>query len=75
MAHDVRRPQRAVVPSGFLALAVGALAVGAVAVGALAIGQVAIGRLAVKKARFGTLDVDELTVRKLRVTERKNPDS
>jgi hypothetical protein len=36
---------------------------------------VAIRRLTIKKARFGALDVDELTVRKLRVTERQSPDS
>jgi hypothetical protein len=45
------------------------VAFGAVAVGALAIGRAAIGRLAIKKARFGTLEVDELVVRRLRVIE------
>jgi hypothetical protein len=30
-------------------------------------------RLAIKKARFGVLEVDELTVRKLRVVEREGP--
>lgn len=36
---------------------------------ALAIGRIAIGRLVIKKARFAVLEVDELTVRRLRVTE------
>jgi hypothetical protein len=29
-----------------------------------------VGRLAVKKAHFGALEVDELTVRRLRIVER-----
>ena len=45
-------------------------AFGAVAVGALAIGRLAVGRLAIKRAHFRSLEVDELTVRKLRVIER-----
>lgn len=53
-----------------VALALGATAIGAVAIGALAIGRVALGRLVVKKARFATLEVDELVVRKLRVVDR-----
>jgi hypothetical protein len=32
-----------------------------------------VGRLAIKKARFGVLEVDELTVRKLRVVEHDGP--
>jgi hypothetical protein len=51
-----------------------ALAVGAVAFGALAIGVV-VGRLVNKKARFGALEVDELTARKLRVVEYDGPRS
>jgi hypothetical protein len=35
----------------------------------LAIGRIAVGRLTLKKARFASLEVDELTVRKLRVME------
>jgi len=46
-----------------------ALALGAAALGAVAIGALAIGRITVKKARFGTLEVDELTVRRLRIVE------
>src|SRR5580700_7146018 len=47
----------------------GTAAFGAVAIGALAIGRLAVGRMVIKKARFGALEVDELTVRKLRVLE------
>jgi hypothetical protein len=43
-----------------------------IAIGALPIGRVAIGRLAIKKARFQSLEVDELTVRKLRLIERES---
>jgi len=57
-----------------LALAIGAAAFGAIAVGALAIGRIAIGRMIIKKARFGALEVDDLTVRKLRVIEHEEPE-
>ena len=40
---------------------------------ALAIGRLAVGRLVIKKARFSALEVDELTVRRLRVVEREGP--
>ena len=53
-----------------LALALGAAALGALAVGAVAIGNVAVGRLVIGKARFRELEVDERTVRRLRVLER-----
>jgi hypothetical protein len=46
-----------------------ALALGAAALGAFAIGAMAIGSLAIRKAKFGSVDVDELTVRRLRVLE------
>lgn len=49
--------------------AIGVLALGAAAVGALAIGALAIGKLAVGRARVRRLDIDELVIRKLRVTE------
>jgi hypothetical protein len=52
-----------------LAFALGGAAFGAIAIGALAIGRVAIDRVVVKRARFGKLEVDELTVRKLHVVE------
>jgi hypothetical protein len=47
------------------AIAIGALALGAVAVGALAIGYLAIGRLAIKRTRVGTLEIDELVIRRI----------
>jgi hypothetical protein len=59
--------------ASLLALALGAAAVGAVAIGVLAIGRLAVGRLTIRKARFGVLEVDELTVRKLRVVEHQRP--
>jgi hypothetical protein len=66
-------PAVSVVATAIGAAAFGAIAVGAVAIGALAIGRLAVGRITVKKARFHALDVDELTVRKLRVLEREGP--
>ena len=69
MPRDITRPSKAVPAASLLALALGAAAFGAVAIGALAIGRHAVGRLVIKKARFGALEVDELTVRKLRVLE------
>jgi hypothetical protein len=57
-----------------LALAVGAAALGAVAIGAMAIGRLLVGHLVIKKASFGALEVDELTVRKLRVVETSGAD-
>ena len=49
---------------------VGAIAMGALALGAVAIGALAIGRLHVRRASFGKLEVDDLTVRRFRVLER-----
>jgi hypothetical protein len=51
------------------ATAVGAIAIGAIAIGALAVGRLAVGRLAVKNARFGKVEIDDLTVRRLRVLD------
>ena len=48
-------------------LALGSFALGAIAMGAVAIGALAIGRLSVGKARFKTIEIDELSVLKLRV--------
>ena len=70
MTQVVTRNARPVSAAGMVALALGATAIGAVAIGALAIGRVALGRRVVKKARFATLEVDELVVRKLRVVDR-----
>jgi hypothetical protein len=51
------------------AQALGALALGAIAVGALAVGALAIGRLTIGRARMRHVEIDELVVRKLRVTD------
>jgi hypothetical protein len=57
------------------AKAIGALAIGAVAIGALAIGAVAIGRLAIGRTRIGRVEIDDLVVRRLRITEEmRGPD-
>jgi hypothetical protein len=69
MAREVTARSKAIPGAGLVALALGAAAVGAVAIGAVAIGRLAVGGLVIKKARFGALEVDELTVRKLRVVE------
>ena len=70
MAREIARRRETPPAVRLLALAIGAAAVGAMAVGALAIGRMAVGRLAIGRARFGAIEVDELTVRKLRVLER-----
>lgn len=57
----------AIGPLAISAMAVGAIAVGAIAVGAVAIGKLGIGWLVVKRGQFGSLEVDALTVRELRV--------
>ena len=66
--QPIGRPSAAVT-SHLLALAVGAAALGAVAFGAMAIGRLAVGRLVIRKARFGTLEVDELRVHRLSLAE------
>jgi hypothetical protein len=65
----VDRPRRRPPPLAFPAAAVGALAFGALAIGALAIARLAIKEMAVKRARFGAVEIDDLTVRRLRVIE------
>jgi hypothetical protein len=75
MARELTGSSRTAPAASLLALALGAAACGALAIGALAIGRVAVGRLAIKKARFGAIEVDELTVRKLRVVEEVRPSS
>jgi hypothetical protein len=69
MARELRDRSQALPATSLPALAAGAVAVGAIAIGAVAIGRLALGRLTIKKAHFGALEVDELTVRKLRVVE------
>jgi hypothetical protein len=51
------------------AVAVGALALGALAVGALAIGALAVGRLEIRQARLRKVEIDDLTIRRLRVID------
>jgi hypothetical protein len=51
------------------AMAIGAIAIGALSLGALAIGALAIGGLAIGRARIRCVEIDELVVRRLRVTE------
>ena len=60
----IRRPAAALG-----ALAVGALATGAAAVGAMAVGRLAIGALALKRGHIGSLSIDSLDVRRLRVED------
>ena len=52
-----------------VALALGAVAFGALAIGVAAIGRLAIGGLVVRRARFRSVEIDDLTVRRLRVLE------
>ncbi len=52
-----------------IATAIGAVAVGAFAIGALAIGRLAIRRIAVESAKFKSLEILDLTVRRLRAAE------
>lgn len=49
--------------------ALGAAAIGAAALGAVAVGALAVGRLAVGQARIRRVEIDELVVRRLRITE------
>ena len=51
------------------AQAIGALAVGAIAFGALAFGAVAIGALAIGRTRIRRVEIDDLVVRRLHITE------
>jgi hypothetical protein len=73
MAREVSSQSKALPAASLLALALGAAAFGAVAIGALAVGRLAVGRLVIKKARFGVLEVDELTVRRLHVVDHEGP--
>jgi hypothetical protein len=66
-------------PASVPSVAIGALALGALAVGALAIGALAIGRLRILRAdadkvHLGTVEIDDLTVRRLRVIETTSAD-
>lgn len=70
MTREVTAQYRDAPIANFLAFALGVAAIGAVAIGALAVGRLAIDRVAIKRARFGKLEVDELTVRKLHFVEK-----
>lgn len=59
-----RRHARAVLFASSIAVATGAMAIGAVAIAALA-----IGRLAVKRAKFDSIEIDELTIRRIRIID------
>jgi hypothetical protein len=61
-----RRDNRAVTLIGH---ALGVVAIGAAALGAVAVGALAVGRLAVGQARIRRVEIDELVVRRLRITE------
>jgi hypothetical protein len=61
------RQSRNIPPVSTPAVAVGSLALGALAVGALAIGALAVGRLDIRQARLRKVEIDDLTVRRLRV--------
>ena len=69
MARELTSQPKATPGASLLALALGAAALGAVALGALAIGRVVVNGLVIKRARFGAIEVDDLTVRRLRVVE------
>jgi hypothetical protein len=51
------------------AVALGSVAVGAFAVGALVVGRLLIRHLRVDRGSFKSLDIQELTVRRLRAAE------
>jgi hypothetical protein len=56
-------------------LAVGSLAVAGLAIGALAIGALAVGRLEIRNARLRKVEIDDLTVRRLRVVEQSGEEA
>jgi hypothetical protein len=49
--------------------AIGTLAIGAIAIGALAIGALAIGYLSIGRARLRRVEIGDLVVRRLRITD------
>ena len=52
-----------------MAIAVSAFAVGALAIGALAIGRIAIKQMALQKAKAADVEIDRLTIHRLKVIE------
>jgi hypothetical protein len=63
------RPHQRLGAVSILATATGAIAFGAAAIGAIAIGRMLIGEIVAKKTRFRSIEVDELTVKRLRVLD------
>jgi hypothetical protein len=62
--------KRATLPATrMVAFALGAAALGAFAMGAVAIGSLAIGGLVVRRAKFKSVEIDDLTVCRLHVLE------
>lgn len=51
------------------AAAIGAIAVGAFAIGALAIRRLTIREIVIEKARFKSLEIQDLSVKRLRAAE------
>jgi hypothetical protein len=73
MAGKIDKAEEKLAPIAIRALkvgaqAIGALAVGALAIGAVALGAVALGRLAIGGARIKRMEIDELVVKKVRIT-------
>jgi hypothetical protein len=64
-----RTGAQAVGASAVGATVIWGVAIGSIAIGALAIGALAIGGLAIGRARFRRLEIDDLVVRKLRITD------
>ena len=76
--RELRRRELELPPVRVSSVATGALAIGALAIGALAIGALAIARLSIirasaEKVHLGTVEIDDLTVRRLRVIENVPP--
>ena len=52
-----------------IATSIGAVAVGAFAIGALAIGRLAVRRVVVENAKFKSIEIDDLVVKRIRAAE------
>src|SRR4051794_18430890 len=69
--RPLKVPAMSVGASAIGTAAISAIAIGAVAIGAIAIARLAIGRMSVNKARFKSVEIDDLTVKRLRVLEKE----
>jgi hypothetical protein len=67
--HSESAGATAVGASAIGTITIGTLAIGALAIGALAIGALAIGRLSIRRTRMRRVEIDELVVRRLRITD------